>query len=167
MVDVNLKGPLLLSAAALPLMRAAGGGAIVMVGSLAGRTPMQGAATYAATKAGLRSLSYALGDEVREYGIHVGVVSPGPIDTGFIMDELDEVEDIVFSQAMSSARQVADAVVSVANGDTEEICLPAAAGRLTSLSYLFPRIRRASRDRLYAMGAKNKEKYRARSKQAD
>jgi short-subunit dehydrogenase len=162
MVEINLRAPLLLSALALPYIRRAGGGAIVMVGSLAGRTPMQGAATYAATKAGLRAFTYSFADEVRDTGVHVGVVSPGPIDTGFIMDELDEVEDIVFSQPMSSAEDVADAVMAVAAGEAIEICLPKTSGRLTTLSYLFPGLRRRLRSRLNEMGRKNKEKYRSR-----
>ncbi len=160
MVDVNLRAPLLLSALAVPYLREQGGGAIVMLGSLAGRAPMQGAATYSATKAGLRAFAYALGDEVREQGIHVGVVSPGPVDTGFIMDEIDEVEDIVFSQPMSSAEAVAAQVLAVARGEVDEVSMPAMSGHLTTLSYLFPTLRRKLRPRLYAMGRKNKEKYR-------
>lgn len=162
MVDVNLRAPIVLSALAAPIILRSGGGAIVMVGSLAGRTPMQGAATYGATKAGLRSLSYAFGDEIRDAGVHVGLVSPGPIDTGFIMDEIDDVEDIVFAQPMSTADQVAEAILQVANGEQDEICLPANGGRLTTLSYLFPWLRRKARPRLYAVGRKNKEKYRKR-----
>lgn len=162
MVDVNLRAPLILSALATPYLEQAGGGAIVMVGSLAGRTPMQGAATYAATKAGLRSFTYGFADEVVEKGIHVGLVSPGPIDTGFIMDEIDEVEDIVFSQPISTATEVAAAVLSVARGEQTEICLPALSGRMTTLSYLFPGLRRRMRPKLYSMGRKNKDKYRKR-----
>ncbi len=160
MVDVSLRAPLLLSAAVIPYLRQQGGGAIVMVGSLAGRTPMQGAATYGATKAGLRSFTYALGDELRGENIAVGVVSPGPIDTGFIMDEIDDVEDIVFSQPMSTAEQVAANVLALARGEADEISMPSFSGRLTTLSYLFPKLRRGMRDRLYAIGRKNKEKYR-------
>ena len=162
MVDVNLRAPMVLSCAAIPYLRRSGSGAIVNVGSLAGRSPLQGAATYSATKAGLRAFSYALRDELREAGINVGVVSPGPIDTGFIMDEIDKVEDIVFSQPMSSAEQVADAVISIASGENDEISLPAISGKLTTLSYLFPRLRRFLRPKLYEMGRKNKKKYRDR-----
>mgnify|MGYP006078688917 FL=1 len=162
MVDVNLRAPMVLSCAAIPYLRRAGYGAIVNVGSLAGRAPLQGAATYSATKAGLRAFSYALGDELREAGINVGIVSPGPIDTGFIMDEIDQVEDIVFSQPMSSAEQVADAVISIASGEHDEISLPAISGKLTTLSYLFPALRRFLRPKLYEMGRKNKDRYRDR-----
>ena len=160
MVDINLRAPLLLSGAAIPYLQRAGEGAIVNVGSLAGRAPLQGAATYSATKAGLRAFSYALADELRDSGISVGSVSPGPIDTGFIMDEIDEVEDIVFSQPMSTAQQVAEGIMAVASGDEVEVVLPAASAKLTHISYLFPNLRRRLRPKLYEQGRKNKEKYR-------
>jgi short-subunit dehydrogenase len=162
MVDINIRAPMMLSCAAIPYLRRAGGSGIVMVGSLAGMAPLQGAATYSGTKAGLRAFAYALADEVRDVGIHVGVVSPGPIDTGFIMDEIDKVEDIVFSQPMSSAEEVADAVLQIAAGEKLEIPLPAGSGKLMSLAYLFPKLRRYLRPKLYAKGRKNKEKYRNR-----
>lgn len=162
MVDINIRAPMMLSCAVLPYLKRAKGGSIVMVGSLAGMAPLQGAATYSGTKAGLRAFAYALADEVRDAGIHVGVVSPGPVDTGFIMDEIDKVEDIVFSQAMSSADDVADAVLQIADGEKLEIPLPAGSGKLMSLAYLFPKLRRYLRPKLYAKGRKNKEKYRKR-----
>lgn len=162
MVDINIRAPLVLSCAAIPYLRRSGGGGIVMVGSLAGMAPLQGAATYSGTKAGLRAFAYALADEMRGTRIHVGVVSPGPIDTGFIMDEIDKVEDIVFSQPMSSPGDVAVAVLKIAAGDKLEIPMPAASGKLTNLGYLFPRLRRYLRPKLYAKGRKNKDKYRNR-----
>jgi hypothetical protein len=162
MVDVNMRAPLVLTAAALPYLRKAGGGAVVMVGSLAGGAPLQGAATYSATKAGLRAFTYALADELRDSNISVGVVSPGPIDTGFIMDNLDEVEDIVFSQPMSSAEQVANAILKLAKGKRTEICMPASSGILLNLVYLFPSLRRWLRPMFDKKGRKNKEKYRNR-----
>ena len=162
MVDINIRAPLMMSCAAISYLRKAGGGAIVMVGSLAGMAPLQGAATYSGTKAGLRAFAYALADEMRGTGIHVGVVSPGPVDTGFIMDEIDNVEDIVFSQPMSSAGEVADAVLSIAAGEKLEIPLPAASGKMVNLGYLFPWLRRYLRPKLYAKGRKNKNKYRNR-----
>jgi short-subunit dehydrogenase len=163
MVEVNLSAPIALSALTLPYIQKHKNGAIVNVGSLAGRAPLQGAATYSATKAGLRAFTYALADEVDEPNIHIGLVSPGPIDTGFIMSEIDDVEDIVFSQEMSSAQQVAQAILDVAAGKSIEISLPKSGGRLTMLSYLFPWLRRKVRPALYKKGRKEKEKYRQRN----
>ncbi len=160
MIDVNIKAPIELSALVIPFMKSQGKGSIINVGSLAGRTPMEGAATYAATKAALRSFTYSLGDELRPSNIHVGLVSPGPISTGFIMDELDNVEDIVFSQPMSTARDVAQAVLKVASGSAVEICLPQVSGWLTTLSYLAPNLRRSLRPILNKKGKIAKERYR-------
>ncbi|NQZ83129.1 MAG: SDR family oxidoreductase [Colwellia sp.] len=162
MVDVNLRAPIDLTTLILPYLRLSGGGAIVNVGSLAGRTPLQGAATYAATKAGLRAFTYSLADELRHTGIYVGLVSPGPIDTGFIMSNMDEVEDIVFSQPLSTAEQVADAILQLASGKQVEIVLPNTSAWLTTISYLFPRLRRILRPMLYKKGRKAKERYRNR-----
>jgi hypothetical protein len=159
MVNVNLSAPIVLSALTLPYIQRQQTGAIVNVGSLAGRTPLQGAATYAATKAGLRAFTYSLADEISQPDIHIGLVSPGPIDTGFIMSEIAQVEDIVFSQPMSSAHQVAQAILDVAAGRKIEISLPKSSGHLTMISYLFPWLRRKLRPALYKKGKKAKEKY--------
>jgi NADP-dependent 3-hydroxy acid dehydrogenase YdfG len=45
MVDINIRVPLMMSCVAIPYLRWAGGGAIVMVGLIAGTAPLQGAAT--------------------------------------------------------------------------------------------------------------------------
>lgn len=160
MVDVNLRAPVFLSGLALPHMPKQHGSAIVMVGSLAGLTPLQGAATYSATKAGLRAFTYALHDELKDQNIKVAIVSPGPIDTGFIMDEIDEVEDIVYSQPMSSAEQVANNILALVNNNKVEIAMPRKSGWLATFAYLFPKFRRAMREKLYEKGRKTKEKYK-------
>ncbi|ATC93013.1 SDR family NAD(P)-dependent oxidoreductase [Pseudoalteromonas tunicata] len=166
MVDVNLRAPIYLCALALPHMpkptTADHQNAIVMVGSLAGRAPLQGAATYSATKAGLRAFTYALHDELIQKNINVAVVSPGPIDTAFIMEEIDVVEDIVYSQPMSTPEQVAENVLTLSKSIRTEIAMPWFSGKLTTLGYLLPSFRRATRGLLYKIGKKNKQKYRNR-----
>lgn len=164
MVDVNMRAPLVLSAAVIPYIKQSGGGTIINVGSLAGRAPLQGAATYSATKAGLRAFSYALADELATTNVRVALVSPGPVDTGFIMDEIDKVDDIVYSQPMSTAKQVSEAILKLAKGNKVEIALPALSGKLTSIMYFFPKLRRWVRPQLQKLGRKNKDKYRHRTK---
>jgi len=167
MVDVNLRAPILLSRLAIPRLRQAGGGAIVNVASLAGCTPVPGSVTYAATKAGLRSFSHGLAEELRDSGIHVGVVSPGPVDTGFIMEELDEVTDLSLSQPMSTPEEVAEAVFRVACGDAVEEKLPRMSGITADLVYLFPGLRRAMEPLLSRKGKKAREYYKARRAAGD
>lgn len=165
MIDVNLRAPILLSRLALPYLHASGGGAIVNIASLAGCTPVTGAATYSASKFGLRAFTFALAEELRDSGIHVGVVSPGPIDTGFIMSEIDNVTDLTFSQPMSTAEEVADAVLRVAAGEKTEIKMPASSGVLTTVSYLFPGLRRLLLPWLEKKGRKAKAFYKARAQE--
>ena len=161
MIDVNLKAPIILSRLAIPYLRKAGGGAIINVASLAGRTPVPGAAVYSASKFGLRAFTYALGDELAGSGIKLAVVSPGPIDTGFIMSNLDAVADITFSQPLSSAQQVAEEIMELAVNEKRERSMPPSSGLLTTASYLFPGLGRALRPALVRKGRKVKERLRA------
>jgi NADP-dependent 3-hydroxy acid dehydrogenase YdfG len=81
MVDVNVYGVLWCTHAALPLMRAAGGGDIVNVSSVAGRRANAGAAVYNLTKFGVTGFSEALRQEALHSNIRVTVVEPGMVDT--------------------------------------------------------------------------------------
>lgn len=163
MIDVNLRAPIILTKLVLPYLRAAGSGAVVNVASLAGCTPVKDAATYSASKFGLRAFSMSLAEELRETDIHIGLVSPGPIDTSFIMEEIDEVTDLTFSQPMRTADEVADAILQVAAGEKFEVKMPAVSGVLTTASYLWPRLRRLLTPLLEKKGRKAKAFYRARN----
>ena len=113
MVDVNLRGPIVLTRMVLPQLLQTSG-FVVNVASLAGKIPLDGAVVYSSTKWGLRAFSFALAEELRETGVRVSAVSPGPIDTGFILDDLEHVADITFSQTMCSADDVATMVLDCA-----------------------------------------------------
>lgn len=159
MVDVNLRAPLVLTRLALPALRLSGG-FIVNVASLAGKIPLEGAATYSATKFGLRAFSIALAQELRGSGVTCSVVSPGPVDTGFIMDEIDEVEDITFSQAICTAEHVAEMVLDCACDGKLEREYPPGGAKLATLGYLVPGLRRLLKPALVAKGRRMKERLR-------
>jgi len=59
----------------------AGHGGVLNVSSIAGNQPLQGYATYAATKAFVTSFTESVAFEVRRSGVHVTVVKPGYTDT--------------------------------------------------------------------------------------
>jgi NAD(P)-dependent dehydrogenase (short-subunit alcohol dehydrogenase family) len=81
--ETNVFGVLHTLRAVLPPMRAAKRGRIAIVGSLAGRAPIPFQAHYSATKGAVDALALALHNEVRALGIHVALIEPGDIDTGF------------------------------------------------------------------------------------
>jgi 3-oxoacyl-[acyl-carrier protein] reductase len=82
-IGTNLSGVFFCCHAAIPLMRARGGGWIVSISSLAGKNPFTGGAAYCASKAGLNAFSEALMQEVRYDDIRVSCVMPGSVATGF------------------------------------------------------------------------------------
>ena len=91
-MDVNLKGVLLCSQAALRHMKPRGGGSIVSLGSLAGQVGgIHAAANYAASKAGVISLTKSLAKNAGPFGIRVNVVNPGIIDTPMTQPWPDDV----------------------------------------------------------------------------
>ena len=81
MVDVNLLGLLYCTHAAVPLIRDGGGGDIVNVSSVAGRTARMGLAVYNMTKWGVVGFSEALRQECQHIGIRVICVEPGWVET--------------------------------------------------------------------------------------
>jgi NAD(P)-dependent dehydrogenase (short-subunit alcohol dehydrogenase family) len=79
--DINLRGTLMATQAALPAMRAAGWGRIVSLGSIRQQISLPGRASYSAAKAGVDGLTIGLAAEVAREGILANVVAPGYIDT--------------------------------------------------------------------------------------
>ena len=167
MIDVNLKAPIMLCRYAIPYLREAGEGAIINVASLAGRTPVPGAATYSASKFGLRAFSFALAEELVDTNIKVAAVSPGPIDTGFIMSNIDIVTDLTFSQPLSTAEEVAFEIMRLCSNDKRERSMPPISGLLTYLTYLWPGIGRVMRPVLEKKGRRVKRELKLKMRQAE
>jgi NAD(P)-dependent dehydrogenase (short-subunit alcohol dehydrogenase family) len=82
-LDTNLTGVFYCCRAALPHLRARGGGWIINIGSLSGKQPFAEGAAYCASKAGLNAFSEALMQEVRHDSIRVACVMPGSVRTEF------------------------------------------------------------------------------------
>lgn len=167
MIDVNLKAPIILCKLAIKYLKQAGGGAIINVASLAGRTPVPRAATYSATKFGLRAFTFALGEELRGSDIKLAAVSPGPIDTGFIMSNIDDVTDITFSQPMSTADEVAQEILNLTANKKRERSMPPISGLLTTTMYLFPWLGRLVLPLMIRKGRIVKRKLKARMRQME
>ncbi len=83
LVRVHVVAPLRLMHAAIPVMRARGGGSIINVSSVAGFVVGPGSATYCATKACLTNLTETLHIELRGSGIRVQALCPGFTVTDF------------------------------------------------------------------------------------
>lgn len=83
MVRVNLLAAMYISRCVAKQMMDQGYGAIINLGSIAGKIPTPNSGAYSATKAGLIQFDDVLRMEVADYGVQVLTVNPGPIDTPF------------------------------------------------------------------------------------
>ena len=83
MVHTNLLALMYICRCVAKQMMDQGYGAIINMGSLAGKLPTPNSAVYSATKAGVIQFDNVLRMEVADYGVQVLTVNPGPIDTPF------------------------------------------------------------------------------------
>jgi NAD(P)-dependent dehydrogenase (short-subunit alcohol dehydrogenase family) len=93
LLAVNTIGPILLTKAALPVMRRGGGGAVVNISSGSAMIGVEGLAVYSASKAALAHFTRTLAPELRRSGIRVNAIAPGSVRTpmlGFTSDDLSE-----------------------------------------------------------------------------
>jgi len=80
-IGVNLYGVLHTCKAVLPIMAAQGSGAVVNLGSDAGRVGSSGEAVYSAAKGGVIAFTKSLAREMARHQVRVNCVCPGPTDT--------------------------------------------------------------------------------------
>ena len=118
-LDVNLKGTIFACRAAMPYLKARKGN-IVNIASVAGVAGSGSSIAYAASKGGVitmtKSLAKAFAPEVR-----VNAVAPGPVQTRWLADHQDMVEQAMKSTPLkrpASADDIADVTLFLANGTT-------------------------------------------------
>jgi len=80
-IDINLKGVFYGMHAAIPVMKAAGGGTIITISSGAAHSPLEGWSHYCASKAGAAMLTRCADMENRTHGLRVMGLSPGTVAT--------------------------------------------------------------------------------------
>ena len=81
MLALNLTSAYTAAHTVIPVMRAAGGGRVVLTASRAALTPSGGFIAYTVAKAAIVTLVQALSQEVREFGVTVNAVAPSTMDT--------------------------------------------------------------------------------------
>ncbi len=113
--NVNVKGLIATTRAALPLLRSSKGN-VINVSSVLGDRPFPNASVYSASKGAVNTLSRAWARELAPDGIRVNIVSPGPIATP-IYDKMDMPEE----QANEMAQQITSMVPLARFGESEEV----------------------------------------------
>ncbi|MFO1049030.1 MAG: SDR family oxidoreductase [Geminicoccaceae bacterium] len=141
-VGVNVEAPFRICRAAIPIMAAAGGGAIVNTASCWGLRPGPSHAVYCMTKAAIASLTQCMGMDHAGQGIRINAVCPNEVNTpmlrsgfarrGFDPDkavaelggtvplgriaEPEDIADVVLFLASDAARYICGSLVEVNGG---------------------------------------------------
>jgi NAD(P)-dependent dehydrogenase (short-subunit alcohol dehydrogenase family) len=124
-IDVNLKGPFLMTRAAVPAMLAQGAGAIVNVASISALIVLPEHAAYCAAKGGLVQLTRQAALEYATDGIRVNAVAPGTVDTPLVRRFLEtspNAEEVMAGLEaghpigrIGTGREIADVVLFLAS----------------------------------------------------
>ncbi|WP_370221828.1 SDR family oxidoreductase [Cytobacillus sp.] len=109
--EVNVQGVFLGCKAVLPYMKERKSGTIITISSDVARYTIPNGSAYTATKYAVQGFSGSLAQEVREYGIRVGTINPGMVDTFFAESKqgLEEKRDWL------KVEDIANAVVYMAS----------------------------------------------------
>ena len=132
-VTVNIEAPFRLCRAAIPIMAAQGGGAIVNTASCWGVHPGPDHPIYCMTKAAIASLTQCLGRDHARQNIRVNAVCPNEVDTpmlrtGFAMRGLDPATAIVALDnsvplgRIAKPEDIADVVIFLASDEARYLC---------------------------------------------
>ena len=132
-VAVNIEAPFRLSRAAIPILAANGGGAIVNTASCWGIHPGPNHAIYCMSKAAIASLTQCMGRDHAHQNIRVNAVCPNEVDTpmlrsGFQIRGLDpdtaiaDLNKSVPLGRIASATDIADVITFLASDDARYLC---------------------------------------------
>lgn len=111
-IDINVKGTIHGTGAALRYMIPARRGHVVNVASMAGVVPVPGLSVYAASKHAVRGYSLSVALETREHGVFVTAVCPGVVATPMMDLQLDREEaNLTFTARPLTPEQVVRAIV--------------------------------------------------------
>lgn len=97
---INLRGAFLLLQSGIPALRRAGGGRVVLIGSINGSRGKFGTSAYSASKAGLIGLAKTVARETGRFGIRVNVIEPGWVKTPLTDALPREVVDAAVAESL-------------------------------------------------------------------
>jgi NAD(P)-dependent dehydrogenase (short-subunit alcohol dehydrogenase family) len=112
----NLFGPIALTRALLPGMRAAGRGRIVVVSSQGGTRGMPGISAYSASKGALERWAEALAAEVAPFGLGVTILVTGTFQTDILTEQTPDHGDYEgpYAEHYAGVRRAGDVMLRVA-----------------------------------------------------
>lgn len=137
-IEVNLVAPIALTRALVPGMIERGGGAVVMISSMSGKSPTPYNGIYSATKFGLNGFAQTLRIELRDSGVHVGTVCPSFVASAGMWADWGVKAPGLLREVPLDA--VVRATKRVIKGAPEVLVTPSPMRPFLALGQLFPRL---------------------------
>lgn len=140
--DTNLFGTIASMQAVVPVMRAAGGGTIINISSVAGHIPLAFGGVYSASKFGMNAIGKAAGMELRRDNIHLLTVCPGYVATEFGQNMIADRRGSTRPKGIRGipSARVARAVYAGYRKQKREVIVPWTMHPVVKLYQLFPRV---------------------------
>jgi 3-hydroxy acid dehydrogenase / malonic semialdehyde reductase len=114
MIDINIKGLLYVSKEIIPGMVERRSGHIINIGSIAGKEVYTNGNVYCATKHAVDALNHGMRMDLNQYGIRVGAVNPGMVNTEFsevrFKGDREKAENVYKGFEPLTAEDIADII---------------------------------------------------------
>jgi short-subunit dehydrogenase len=140
-IDVNVKGMILVGKKAANIMIKQGYGHIIFTSSLAGYVLLPKWSVYCASKWGITAFANILRQETSKFGVKITTVHPGPVKTEFFDSNKADVDLSGSEKSMPAipVEDVSGAIYEIAYTDKERIFCPPSLGVSAEAFRLFPK----------------------------
>jgi uncharacterized protein len=160
-INSNLISLINISEIIIPSMKILQGGHLIVAGSLGGIIPMPYSALYSSMKFAVRGFCLSLAEELKDTGIQVSHIAPGPVKTSMLDTEaMDDNSTISFIQKPLHPRVVADKIISLIRQPRLEVMIPSSGKLIAFIINIFPALFLSSFCLLKRTGAKGMKRYR-------
>jgi short-subunit dehydrogenase len=152
MFELNLFAPIAMTQLVAPHMRESGGGMLVNIGSIAGKTTLPWFTLYSASKFALGSLTEGLGMELAPHNIRAMLVCPGYVKTEFQSHALigRPPDRLLKGKKFAiTAGQCAEAIARGVERGARTVVTPKSGWVLIVLKRLFPKLVEAQMKKIY------------------
>jgi len=140
MLNTNISSVIIGTHKTLKVMQMQGFGHIINLGSVGGILPMPYSSVYSATKFALRGFTHSLAQEIKNTGLLISLISPGPVNTNMLKLEADHKKTaIAFISKVIKPEQVAESIIKIINNPKTEIIIPTHLSFSSRMLSLFPR----------------------------
>ncbi|UCH65073.1 MAG: SDR family NAD(P)-dependent oxidoreductase, partial [Ignavibacterium sp.] len=141
MINTNFSSALIGTHKTLKIIKEQRFGQIINLGSVGGIISMPYTSVYCATKFALRGFTYSVAQELKDTGVSISLISPGPVNTNMLKLEANHKKTAVaFVSNVINPEQVAESIIKTMSHPKTEVIIPSHLSLSAKSLFFFPRI---------------------------